>query len=60
MPAKDVEGLTAAMIEMVEDEELRRRCAAAALETRARLHDGRRSARKWDEMLQALVRDAPA
>ena len=33
VPAKDVEGLTAALMEMVEDEELRRRCGDAAIET---------------------------
>ena len=54
VPAKDVEGLTAAMMEMVEDEELRRRCAAAALET-ARDYTMAAIGPKWDEMLQALV-----
>ena len=41
VPAKDVEGLTAALMEMVEDEELRRRCGDAAHRDGARLHDGR-------------------
>ena len=54
MPAKDVEGLTAALMEMVEDEELRRRCGDAALET-ARDYTMAAIGPKWDEMLQALV-----
>jgi glycosyltransferase involved in cell wall biosynthesis len=54
VPAKDVEGLTAAMREMVSDEELRRRCAAAALES-ARDYTMAAVGPKWDEMLQALV-----
>ena len=39
-PPRDVEALSAALLEMVGDEELRRRCGAAAVETAARLHDG--------------------
>jgi glycosyltransferase involved in cell wall biosynthesis len=54
VPPKDVEGLTAAIMEMVEDEELRRRCAAAAVET-ARDYTMAAIGPKWDEMLQALV-----
>ena len=56
VPAKDVEGLTAAMTEMVEDEELRRRCGAAAVET-ARDYTMAAIGPRWDEMLQALVRE---
>ncbi len=55
VPAQDVEGLTAAMLEMVGDEELRRRCGAAALET-ARDYTMAAIGPKWDEMLQELVR----
>jgi len=33
VPPKDVEGLARAMLEMIEDEQLRRRCAVAAVET---------------------------
>ncbi len=54
VPHKDVEALTAAINEMVEDEELRRRCAAAAVET-ARDYTMAAIGPKWDEMLQALV-----
>jgi glycosyltransferase involved in cell wall biosynthesis len=54
VPAKDVEALSAAMMEMVSDEELRRRCAAAAVET-ARDYTMAAIGPKWDEMLQALV-----
>jgi glycosyltransferase involved in cell wall biosynthesis len=56
VPAKDVEGLTAALMEMIEDEELRRRCGPAAIET-AREYTMAAIGPKWDEMLQALVRD---
>jgi glycosyltransferase involved in cell wall biosynthesis len=54
VPAKDVEALSAAMMEMVSDEELRRRCAAAAVET-ARDYTMAAIGPKWDEMLEALV-----
>jgi glycosyltransferase involved in cell wall biosynthesis len=54
VPYKDVEALTASINEMVEDEELRRRCAAAAVET-ARDYTMAAIGPKWDEMLQALV-----
>jgi len=56
VPPKDVEGLTAALMEMVEDEELRRRCGDAALET-ARNYTMAAIGPKWDEMLQALLRE---
>ena len=41
---------------MIEDEELRRRCGEAALET---AHDYTMAAigPRWDEMLQALLRE---
>ena len=54
VPAKDVEALSAALLEMVEDEELRRRCGDAALET-ARDYTMAAIGPKWDEMLQALL-----
>lgn len=54
VPAKDVEGLTAALMEMVEDEELRRRCGDAAIET-AREYTMAAIGPKWDEMLQAVL-----
>lgn len=56
VPAQDVEGLTAGMLELVEDEELRRRCGAAAIET-AREYTMNAVGPQWDDMLQALVRD---
>jgi glycosyltransferase involved in cell wall biosynthesis len=55
VPAKDVAGLSAALMEMIEDEELRRRCGAAAIET-ARAYTMAEIGPKWDEMLQALLR----
>ncbi len=54
VPAKDVEGLSAALLEMIEDEELRRRCGDAAIET-ARDYTMAAIGPKWDEMLQALL-----
>ena len=39
VPHEDVEGLSRAIREIVEDEELRRRTAAAAIETAAAVHD---------------------
>jgi len=54
VPAKDVEGLTAALMEMIEDQELRRRCGAAALET-ARDYTMAAIGPKWDEMIGALL-----
>ena len=42
-------------MEMIEDEELRRRCGPAAIET-ARQYTMAAIGPKWDEMLQALVR----
>jgi glycosyltransferase involved in cell wall biosynthesis len=56
VPAQDVEGLTAGMLEMVEDEELRRRCGAAAIET-ARAYTMDAVGPQWDDMLQTLLRD---
>jgi len=54
VPAKDVEGLTAALMEMIEDEELRRRCGDAAIET-ARNYTMEAIGPRWEEMLQALL-----
>jgi glycosyltransferase involved in cell wall biosynthesis len=53
VPPKDVEGLTAGLMEMVEDEDLRRRCGAAAVET-ARGYTMSAVGPRWDEMLQQL------
>ena len=57
--AQDVEGLTAGMLELVSDEELRRRCGAAAIET-ARGFTMAAVGPRWDEMLQALLRERAA
>jgi len=54
VPAKDVEGLSAALMEMIEDEELRRRCGDAALET-SRDYTMAAIGPRWVEMLQALL-----
>ena len=59
VPAQDVERLTAGMLELVEDEALRRRCGAAAIET-AREYTMAAVGPQWDEMLQALLRDRAA
>ena len=56
VPARDVEGLTAALMEMVSDEDLRRRCGDAAVETAER-YTMAAIGPKWDEMMQALLRD---
>ncbi len=55
VPARDVEALSAALMEMVADEDLRRRCGEAAIET---AHDYTMAAigPRWDEMMQTLVR----
>ena len=54
VPAKDVDGLSAALLEMIEDEELRRRCGDAALET-SRDYTMAAIGPRWEEMLQALL-----
>ena len=53
-PHKDVEALTAALMEMASDEDLRRRCGAAAAET-AREFTIDAVGPMWDELLQGLV-----
>jgi glycosyltransferase involved in cell wall biosynthesis len=54
VPARDVEALTAALLEMVSDEDLRRRCGDAAVETAERFTMAAIGPR-WDEMMQALL-----
>src|SRR4051812_9497422 len=56
VPAKDVAAFSAALKELVEDAELRRRCGPAAIET-AREYTMSAIGPKWDEMLQTLVRE---
>ena len=59
VPAKDVEGLTAALMEMVADEDLRRRCGDAAVET-AEQFTMAAIGPKWDEMMHALLQQRTA
>jgi glycosyltransferase involved in cell wall biosynthesis len=54
VPPRDVPGLTAALMEMVSDEALRRRCGDAAVET-AEQYTMAAIGPKWDEMMQALL-----
>jgi glycosyltransferase involved in cell wall biosynthesis len=54
VPARDVEGLTAALMELVSDEDLRRRCGEAAVET-AQGYTMAAIGPRWDEMMQALL-----
>ena len=56
VPARDVSGLTAALMEMVADEDLRRRCGDAAVET---AEDFTMAAvgPKWDEMMHTLLQE---
>ena len=55
VPAQDMEGLRAALLEMIEDEELRRRCAPAAAETAEnfKMHS---IGPRWDALLDDLRR----
>jgi glycosyltransferase involved in cell wall biosynthesis len=54
VPPKDVAGLSAALLEMIEDEGLRRRCAAAAAET-ARAYKMDALGPRWDALLDGLA-----
>ncbi len=54
VPARDVDGLTAALQEMVADEDLRRRCGDAAVET-AEGFTMAAIGPKWDEMMHTLL-----
>ena len=53
MPAEDVAALTAALLELIEDPERRRRMAAAARAT-ARRYDGDAIAPRWDALFRDL------
>jgi glycosyltransferase involved in cell wall biosynthesis len=53
VPRADVDALAAAMLEMIEDEPLRRRCAAAAVES-AQRYTLEAIGPKWLELLQTL------
>jgi glycosyltransferase involved in cell wall biosynthesis len=54
IPHKDVEALSAGIEEMIEDEELRRRCGAAAVDA-AREYTMAAIGPRWDAMLHELV-----
>jgi glycosyltransferase involved in cell wall biosynthesis len=53
VPLKDLDALADGIIEMIEDEELRGRCAAAAAETAA-AYTMDRIGPHWDELLRSL------
>ena len=59
VPRRDVAAFSAGLFEMVEDEELRRRCGPAAIET-AREYTMAAVGPQWDEMLHTLLRDRAA
>ena len=56
VPHEDVEGLSRAIREIVEDEELRRRTAAAAIET-AQQYTIEEIGPHWEELLEELSRE---
>ena len=58
VPAGDVEGLAAGVGEMMDDEDLRRRCGAAAVET-ARAYTMQAIGPQWDDLLQGLSAARP-
>jgi glycosyltransferase involved in cell wall biosynthesis len=53
VPPRDVDAYAAGLREMMDDEELRRRCGAAAVET-ARRYGMERIGPQWDALLEAL------
>ena len=54
VPPRDVPGLTAALMEMVSDEELRRRCGDAAVET-AQGYTMAAIGPEWEAMMHELL-----
>jgi glycosyltransferase involved in cell wall biosynthesis len=56
VPAQDVDGLAAGIIELIGDEGLRRRCAAEAAET-ALEYTIESVGRQWDELFAQLLRE---
>jgi glycosyltransferase involved in cell wall biosynthesis len=56
VPEADVDALAAALIRMIEDDELRRRCSKGALETAERYSIEAIGAR-WDELIEWLSHD---
>jgi glycosyltransferase involved in cell wall biosynthesis len=59
VPPQDVDGLAAGMLELIEDRELRRRCAAAAVET-AGDYTMDAVGPQWEALLQDLWRERAA
>jgi glycosyltransferase involved in cell wall biosynthesis len=59
VPPRDVQALSAALMELVADEELRRRCGEAAVETAERFTMAAIGPR-WEEMMQALLQERAA
>ena len=55
VPANDVEALAAAIARMMDDEELRRRCAAAAPGS-VRAYSAEAVGRRWEELLSEVAR----
>jgi glycosyltransferase involved in cell wall biosynthesis len=55
VPNGDVDALSAALLEMIEDEELRRRCAQGALETVERFSLDA-IGQRWEELIERLSR----
>jgi glycosyltransferase involved in cell wall biosynthesis len=55
VPPKDVDAYAAALREMMDDEELRRRCGEAAVET-AKEYEMERIGPSWDALLEELAR----
>ena len=58
-PPRDAEALATALLEMVEDAELRRRCAAAAVET-ARRYRMEAIGPLWDDLLREIREERTA
>jgi glycosyltransferase involved in cell wall biosynthesis len=53
IPPRDVDGLAAGMLELIEDDDLRRRCAAGAIET-AREYSMDTVGPQWEKLLREL------
>jgi glycosyltransferase involved in cell wall biosynthesis len=58
VPNGDIDGLAQGLLQLVEDEELRRKLGAAAVRTAAR-YDAGSVGRQWDELLAGLLAEQP-